>query len=618
MINIKKNIKLFATLAISVLFVSCNDGFLDKDPLDSLTTARPFQTTAEVEKYLNQFYESAFEGHPGGVAGSGIAFNDQIGDNLAGSTPVSRIAGTLSLANASSLGQYTQIRSVNYLLENKSNIKGSESVVKNLLGEAYFFRALYYSKMVKSYGDVSWVNKVLPPDQKAMEIPRDSRLLVTDSILADLDRAIEYLQPKSNSASMRVHRDVASTLKAQIALYEGTWQKYHKAKNDPFYSKEVTDEKIKNYLEQARDAAKAVIDSKRWSIHTTGNPLSDYQQMFITLDLSSNKEVLLWKKYNFADKIGHSVTRYLNNGGGDLGVTLSLVDDYLTIDGRIFQGAERDAAQKVYGQELSPDLRDPRLAQTVAMPGTRMKPASASNIYMPAYPPINVSGFNRNNTGFAQLKFVEVDNEGAVTVEYSSEAPAIQFRYAEVLLIYAEALAELGGSESEIKSVLQPLRDRVGMPAIDFDREYNTAADYPFKNLSKVIQVVRRERRIEFACEGKRTDDIMRWAAADVLLAGKRPLGILFKGSDLEEANTPEGFYKNNGGRLFYDENATEDKSINLWLSGNVGDSKRYVDPYKKQYPNGLGFKLDRDYLLPIQERQISLTGGKWVQNPGW
>lgn len=614
----KLKYKISSLLIAGLLLIGCNDSFLDKDPLDSLTTANPFQSTDEVERYLNQFYESAFRGHPGGVAGGGIAFDDQIGDNLAASAPVARIAGTSSLASASKLGQYTQIRSINYLLEHRGNIKGSESVIKNLLGEAYFFRALYYFQMVKNYGDVSWVNKVLPAEQSAMEIPRDSRLLIVDSILVDLDRATEYLQTQNSNVAMRVHRDVAYTLKSQVALYEGTWQKYHKAKGDDFYSKEVTDEKIKSYLTQARDAAKAVIDSKRWSIYTNGNPLSDYQQMFITLDLSKNNEVLLWKKYSFADKIGHSVTRYLNNGGGDLGVTLSLVDDYLTIDGKIFAGTERENAQKVYGQELSPTIRDPRLSQTVAMPGTRLKPESASNIYMAAYPPINISGFNRNNTGFAMLKFVEVDNVGAVTVEYSSEAPAIQYRYAEVLLNYAEALAELGGGESEIIKALQPLRDRVNMPSVDFDREYNTISDYPFRNLNKAIQVVRRERRIELALEGMRKDDIMRWAAADELLTGKRPLGILFKGSDLEEANKPGGFYEQNSGRLIYDENLIPNTAINLWLSGKTGDSRRYIDPYQRQYPDGLGFKLNRDYLLPIQERQISLTGGKWVQNPGW
>lgn len=116
-----------------------------------------------------------------------------------------------------------------------------------------------------------------------------------------------------------------------------------------------------------RDAAKAVIDRGVWSI-ATGNAQTAYRDLFITLDLSTNKEVLWWKKYDASDNIGHSVTRYLNQGGGITGASLSLVDDYLTADGHPFVGAERENAQKVYGNELLPTVRDPRLSQTVCTP----------------------------------------------------------------------------------------------------------------------------------------------------------------------------------------------------------------------------------------------------------
>ena len=90
------------------------------------------------------------------------------------------------------------------------------------------------------------------------------------------------------------------------------------------------------------------------------------------------------------------------------------------------------------------------------------------------------------------------------------------------------------GMRQKIIDALQPLRDRVGMPPVDFDREYNQEADYGFRNLDKYIQAVRRERRVEKACEGRRQEDIMRWAAADELIVGKWPKGALFVGSNLE------------------------------------------------------------------------------------
>lgn len=592
-----------------ILASACNDAFLDRNPLGQLSTVGALSTPEEMGKYLNQFYEVAFVPQPGGVLSLGNAYDDQYSDNMAPRNSTPRIAGTSSLSGAIQLTQYNWIRNVNFMIANFGNTKGDENLKRNYQGEAYFFRAWFYFDLVKKYGNITWINKVLPPDQELMKVQRDSRILVVDSILADLDRASILLQPKTNSASMRIHRDVALAFKSRVALYEGTWQKYHKAKNTAFYTQGVDDSKIQNYLGQARDAAKTIIDKGVWSPHTTGKPLTDYQLLFITYDLSSNKEVLWWKKYSIKDNYVHGASRYMRDGGGDFGLCQSLIDDYLTRDGRIFTGTERENAQKIYANELKPDVRDPRLAQTVATPGVRMKDLSFDNPYYLAFPPINLSGWQGNITGFSMLKFVEINN----TYSLMDESPAIQFRYGEVLLNYAEALAELNGDQAEIAKVLKPLRDRVNMPGVDFNREYNSDPAYPFSSLNKSIQVVRRERRIELALEGFRMDDIFRWAAADLLIIGKRPLGALFTGSNMEAANGQGGFYNKT---LFYD-NMTGG-TINLYLTGKAGDEKRYIDPYQKVLPNGWGFKTNRDYLLPIQERMLTLTGNQWVQNPGW
>jgi hypothetical protein len=444
-----------------------------------------------------------------------------------------------------------------------------------------------------------------------MQVPRDTRTLLSDSILADLDNATALLPAQSVSASMRLHKDVALALKSRVALYEGTWEKYHKLKNDPFYTQNVTDEKINSYLTQARDAAQKIMQSGRWHIYSKGTPLSDYSDMFITTDLSNNAEVLFWKKYDASQNIAHSISKYLSTDGANMGLTQSLVDDYLTIGGKPFVGSARDNAQKIYAAELQPTLRDPRLSQTAGKPGDPLQP----NVPAPAFPPLNQSGFNRNVTGYPLHKFLEYNNASAVLDDYKSNAPAIYFRYAEVLLNYAEAQAELGGNPTDIAAALNPLRARVGMPNVDFIREYNTDPSYPFSNLSNVIQAIRRERRVELASEGFRLQDIFRWASADQLIAGRLPLGALFVGSDLAAANTAGGFY---GSSLLYYDNAPAGKSINLYLTGSAGDAKRYIDPFKALIPNGYNFKLNRDYLLPLQQRMIQLTGGKWLQNPGW
>ena len=587
------------TLVLSVFLGLTSCFKLELAPEGELSTVNALSSTAEMEKYVNQFYETGIRTQPGGLAtASGIAYGDQRSDNMVNSAPNTRLNGLLTLSGAAKLSNYDYIRNVNFMIENIDNNKEVSAEKDHFIGEAYYFRAWYYFGLVRDFGDVTWVDQVLEMDE--VNAPRDSRLVVVDNMLKDLDFAIAHLKERSNSATMRVHRDVARALKAEIALFEGTWQKYHKLANDEFYSQEVTDTKINDYFIQARDASKAIMDRGVWSISKNG--VNPYQNLFVTLNLSTNPEVLWWKEYDAADNIGHSVTRYINEGGGQTGISQSLVNDYLTIDGTVYSQQQRANDQKTYGKELSPALRDPRLAQTVSIPGTQMKPDGT--VYK--FPPLDVTTYHQNTTGFSMLKFNEYDTKYQATVsgEGKSQAPAIQYRYAEILLMYAEALAELdgAGNSNEIKTALLPLRERAGMPEVDFDREYNSSVDYPFNNLDKFIQAVRRERRVELALEGYRFDDISRWAAAGKLISGKLPLGALFTGSTLEAENAPTGYYK---GKLIVGAN------IQINADG-------YIDPYKVQMPNGYGFNINRDYLLPISERMISLTGGLWKQNPNW
>lgn len=595
---------IFIGLALMFGLNACYD--LDKEPEGVLSTATPFTSTGEMRNYLDQFYETAVreQGFAAG-GGAGIAGNDVNSDNMAASSVNTRLAGETSLSSASALSDYTRIRNVNFFLNNLDNCTEKGSATYNqYVGEGYYFRAWYYYQMFINYGPLSWVETPLDPNIEALKLPRESRTVIVDHILADLDKAISYLSEKNNSSSMRIHKDVARALKSEVALFEGTWEKYHKAENNSFYDKSVTDEKIRNYFTQAANAAKEVIDRGVWRIYNTGNPLNDYRQLFQTTDLSNNPEVLWFKMYD-GDQIGNNVNRYLNMGGGSAGVTASLVDDYLTIDGRPFIGQEQIDAKKVWGNELLPTVRDPRLSQTVCIPGQILRPDQGGY----TLPPLVASGYHQNTTGYSLLKHVQIDYTGNLDAEFKGATPAIQFRYADILLNYAEALAELDGAANanEIIAALQPLRDRAGMPAVDFDREYNQDPSYPFNGLDKYIQAVRRERRIEKACEGRRMEDILRWAAADELIVGKWATGALYVGSNLE---SHAGY-----STLVYD----QPSGNNFYLTGNPGDALRYIVPVNpNNYPDGWQFKLNRNYLLPIQERMITLTDGLWEQNPGW
>lgn len=612
-------------LLISSIFclglASCYD--LDQMPQGEISTAGAFSTTSEIRMYLNMFYQgsvpvsgggtasnSAIKSHQVGTTG-GIAMGDANSDNMYMNALDTRLAGGYSVGNAVEMTDYRPIRNLNFLLHNIHNCQDRGAEYEQCLGEAYYFRAAYYYHLLKNYGGVTWTNEELDPETELMRQPRDSRTVVADSILNDLDNAILYLNEQSSNATGRVHRDVARALKSEVALFAATWEKYHRAEGDDFYDKELSNptEKITDWLNQAVAAAREVINRNVWGIYSTGKPLSDYNDLFKMTDMTGNQEVLWWKQYNPTAGVGHATTRYLGQGGGQCGVSASLVDDYLTIDGRPFVGDEKMAAKRVYGTELSPEVRDPRLSQTVFVPGQVLMTTPYTLF---AYPPLNGNSYNQNMTGYSVRKYVEYTstNSNIYAGDSQSAAGAIQVRYADVLLNLAEALAELDGAAhaTEIIEALQPLRDRVGMPAVDFQREYNTSADYPFRNLDMYIQAVRRERRVEKALEAERLNDILRWAAADELIVNKMPYGALYTGSDLEHA---------------YDNDATPvEEGVNLILSGNPGDAERYIIPCDmSNYPNGWQFNVDRDYLLPIRQEMIGaggLTGGAWEQNPHW
>jgi len=590
--------------ALTLSVSSCFD--LNKEPEGVLSTVKPFTGVGEMTSYLDQFYESGVREQGFNWTGAYIASGDLISDNMSGSAINTRLNGDLTLANAGKLDAYTHIRNVNFMLTNLGNCdeKGSAHY-KQCVGEAHYFKAWFYYTLFKSYGQLTWLDKPLDPNTDQMLLPRANRTVIADSILSELDKAIANLNEQNSAASMRVHRDVARALKAEVALYEATWEKYHKAKNDPFFDPTVTSEKITSYLNQCVEACQAIVDRKVWSIYTTNNATNDYRQLFQTEDLSNNKEVLWFKRYD-GTNIGNNVDRYLNKGGGSAGITASLVDDYLTIDGLPFVGTAKTDAKKVFGDELKPTLRDPRLSQTVCMPGQQLRPDEGPY----KLPPLTGASYHKNETGYSILKHVQIDFKGSLDAEFRGSTPGIQFRYAEVLLNYAEALAELDGAANAAKIVelVSPLRKRVGMPEMDFDREYNTSADYPFHALDKYLQAVRRERRVELAIEGKRFDDIMRWAAAQELIVGQRAVGALFVGSNLE--NNPAY-----SGKLVYDK-ATGN---NLYITGKTGDELRYILPSNPAgNEQGWRFNPARDYLLPIAPRMLNLTENQWKQNPGW
>lgn len=581
-----KYIKLITICLGIAAFWSCSDDTLDRNPLDEISPADYWKTPNDLALFVNQFYTS-FPVHSG--YSGGIFEFDNNSDNLADISPNGRLVGNNAIPSTSDGSwNYGRIRAVNYYLANKDTAEGPEAVINHYNGEAYFFRAMFYFEMLKRFGGVPYIDKPLNTDSPELYSKRMPRNELATKIVEDLDRAIENLQPKSSAEAFRVHQGIALSLKSIVCLYEGTWEKYHNG--TPFAA--PTNESNK-FLKWAAEAAERLINEGEYSLYNDGTDKT-YWNLFNQIDYSSNAEVMFWKKYNLSDGVSHHVGHYMPQYGSGTGVTRSLVDSYLASDGLPISVSPLYSANNETSLTDIVVNRDPRLAQTICTPGDLITLNSGTPNEIFQYPTFRGNNEITCTTGYQMYK-------GGITdpaQRTDSWTGAIIYRYAEVLLNFAEAKAELGTlSQADLDKSINLLRDRAGMPPL-------TVAPTPdpdkvFPDVSDIIYEVRRERRVELAVEGKRFDDIMRWAAADELIVGKRFEGFKIVGSgDMET------------------EYAEEIGSTIL-----VNEEGR-IDPYMNSIPAGFGFKVGRDYLAAIPTEQIVLSedenGEKIKQNPGW
>jgi starch-binding outer membrane protein, SusD/RagB family len=487
---------------------------------------------------------------------------------------------------------WENIRQANYFLQYCHNATGVEADINHYIGEVRFFRAFLYFDKVQRFGDVPWISKPLNTESPELFAARDNRSAVVDSIIADLDAAIAFLKPATRAEHFRINRETAMLLKARVALYEGTWQKYHAG--TPFG---VQGSDGRKFLEIAAQASGQLMNMNTFGIYK-GSEGEEYWSLFNKYNYSGNPEVMLWKKFDVGLGITHNMSRYIPHGTGRIGMSKSLIDSYLCVDGNpvsvspLFQGYD--------SLWLEVTNRDPRLMQSLLLPGypTVINSPGGANDRIYELPTLDGIADFRNTTGYAIFKGSNPDWSQQTGSDIGTTGSII-FRYAEALLIYAEAKAELGTiTQQDADMTVNVLRDRVGMIHMNIGN-ITIDPNWEFPSLSPVINEIRRERRVELACEGFRWDDLARWRAHH-LITGKRPKGVKYLGSNLE------GVY------LDYNGNPSIILGQNLFV-----DENGFVDPYQSVLPGGFGFNPDRDYLSPIPSDQITLNPNL-VQNPGW
>jgi len=580
----------FLLLTGLIFTVSCKKDFLERYPLDELSPRDLFKNPEELQLFANRFY-TLLPAHQG-------YFNtfmiDKNSDNLVPAIFDPRLGGTRTLPSSASEGGWvwSDIRQANYFLVHCDSAKGAQADINQYIGEVRFFRAFLYFDKVKTFGDVPWIVQPLSTSSPELFYPRTSRKIVVDSIIADLDKAISLLYPASNAPESRINKEVALLFKARVCLYEGTWEKYHAG---TLFG--VTGSDGSQFLQEAAETAGQLIQGNRFSLYQ-GTPGQEYWSLFNPLDYAGNPEIMLWKKFDLGLQVVNNVSRIMSGAGGNIGLSKSLIDSYLCTDGK-----PRSVSPSFLGydsMQLEVTNRDPRLAQTLFLKGyERVNNAPEGSLNQKFdLPALDGAGEFRNTTGYALYKGVNPDftNQGNNDVGVQG---SIIFRYAEALLIFAEAKAELGTiTQADIDNSINLLRDRVGMIHLDMNN-ITSDPNWDFPNLSPIINEIRRERRIELACEGTRWDDLARWRAHH-LLVGKRLKGAKYLGTNLE------GAYKDFLG------NPSIFIGVNLFV-----DANGFIDPYQQVLPNGYGFNPDRDYLSPIPTDELTLNSNL-VQNPGW
>lgn len=579
-----------AFVAASILpFSSCSD-FLDREPITKPEAGNFLTGAIQVENYINGLYMPLPSFSKFGL---GVRSEEKNSDNIIAEKYDARLHGQNNQFSGASDWQtgYQNLRKVNYFFHNYKVPEAQENEdVLSLKGEAYFLRAYWHFDLLKKFGSIPVMDAFW--DENAtiagLQIPAKTRNEVARFILSDLVEAKNLLHSRGKYSGIRINKEAAMVLAMNVALYEGTWEKYHSS-DDFASSTNESNYFLGEVINWGNELFGCGID-----LYKTGqNPGDAFAALFNSKDLSGMGEVLLWRKYSSDEGVFHDVNGNLKAGvvdsEGAAGITQSLVDNYLNADGTFIDPTN----EKFKDFKETFEGRDPRLIQTVMNEGAKFASATtATPMHLEEYtdekkntispPKLAGDGNTRSLTGYhirlgIDTTFVSGNGETALPI----------IRYAEGLLAYAEAAAELEMWSDDIANkTLKALRERAGVKYLAPAKDANFT-DFGY-TLTPVLQEIRRERRSELALQGFRLDDLMRWKA-DKLIVGKRG----------------KGAYVGDESILFKSYSPDNQKRIRERLTL---DDNKWADPMAGTLPSGYQFHADRDYLLPIPPSELELN----------
>lgn len=572
-----KNIFLsIATAALALTATSC----LDLEPMDQLSDTNLWTKPGDFESFANQMYgwtntynEIVYSAGPHGDKRSDLLCDKSSHNNYSRGENTVPAGSSLSDGNYSAF--YSRIRRTNILISRAENYTGSISDIAQPLGEAHFFRAYTYYELLTIYGDAPLIDHELDIDDPDLYAPRANRLDVANFIVDDLHAAIAHLKSFSELETGRISREGAQAFLSRVALYEASWQKFHN--NNPVEANRL-------YTEAA-DAAKAVIDSKKFGLFYNATLASDsYRYLFILEDTrcnpagltkGANNEFIFSRCYTTENPIGRNITA--ETLGNAQMATRKFVDMFLCMD-----GLPIDISPKYQSSNEKMDTewkdRDNRMHNILLKPGTKYWDNTAEH---------SRTAWNSADDSRALTWTPPSGGTGYYTYKYGAERQVTNtnetydypiIRYAEVLLNYAEALFERDDkiSDADLNLSLNLTRRRINsnMPAL-------TNAFAEANNLDMRTEI-RRERTIELFNEGFRIDDLKRWKTAEAEMPGNL-CGITLTG-EYKEKWTQNSLPLNSLNQVIYE------------------DARQFQQKH---------------YLYPLPSDQLQLNS-QLTQNPGW
>ena len=561
-----KNYYIYILITIMALLPACNDDFLERPPLDTLTNENFWQSETHLVSAANALYsamngkdvlnvfESMGEMAPWAIT---TAYRTIGGGNYA--TDITQVNNIWVRA-------YYNIGRCNYFLNNYQRaVKVSDKIRERYAAEAYFFRAFDYWMLTSLFGDVPYITKELNVYSPDVYRGRDPRQAVIDSITSDLERTYrnlpEFIAPASAEFG-RISQGAALTLLSRIYLYNEKWS-------------------------QAADAARRAMNLG-YSLYTTGDTQNDYRNLFNFTGrasrVSANKETILAYVYNFDlgtdARTSHNLSRelWVPNDYSRFTPTKRMIETWLTADGKIWDPTSVNKYEEVF------ENRDPRMKQSLLPPNTPWEgrkdgnPNNTNNALF-TYPKLsNDKDGCMTYSGYYIYKYVEPTKVGQVGQD---DNDIIFFRYAEVLLNYVEAREQMGSiTQATLDSTINQLRNRVGMTPL-------TLSNIP--SGSNLRAEIRRERTVELFFEGHRYLDLIRWREAEVL------------GEDLLGVN-----------RRWLDPNKLPPNILETLKWKNVNGERYLV------IEEGRNFNPAKHYLLSLPFTQMQRNPNLRPNNPGW